>query len=279
MGMRKRCFLENEQWLNVPWALCSDPKSIKEKLRDLCCFVGGFWADLDTIEQRRKDGVCGHEEYQSELRKLRQRIVHHFQAVELLRRQWRDAFPLAYRPTTCQDHLNNFPAHIFGTPLDFLDFARAKDFTTFSQVQHELACLVSDIDQARQPSTKNKTSLPSESPLTIDLMPLTHAKRLCRCIPYLLDFPKHGSSGAVTVQWSVHRVFATFEPGSEEARWLTELNARCENEFGLREGESYGRGHLDSQEPPRRVLIGDNRPFHGVITGDVEGALEDQIQG
>lgn len=125
---RKRSFLEDEEWMSVPWALEPAMKSEQNKLADILVTVPGMLEDDVQLAQRDDPD-------------LRDRLVERIQRQLTKLYQWRWRWQALYADTVFEEEASRKLSdhgdarHLFESRLRFSSFERATEICLYNAVQ------------------------------------------------------------------------------------------------------------------------------------------------
>ncbi|KAL8998769.1 MAG: hypothetical protein Q9169_002219 [Polycauliona sp. 2 TL-2023] len=266
----KRSFLERPDWLEVPWALDPDEKSLREKLIDMSCLIPGLIEKHRDLTRRRrrmakslgnqctkKDHMEQVERYRCIASALAVRCDHLLSDVWA----WKEIWDEQSNPATLF-HLHSgsssyptYPEDLFGPPSSFHNLHEANIFSMYNQVltsllrlthecHYEVSSTVSDptyhaIDDS---SLSPKSSLDSPSTDHDHLLVERRkcAIQVCRSVPYHLSTELHGCGGAYVIMLPLLLARPIFRPQAEEAKYIDQVLTYLARTWGNQTPQWFG---------------------------------------
>ncbi|KAI4262624.1 MAG: hypothetical protein L6R42_002207 [Xanthoria sp. 1 TBL-2021] len=265
----KRSFLERPDWLQIPWALNLDQKSLREKLVDLSCVIPGM------IENRRE--LARRKQSLARLLANHPGRKHHSQQIERYRcvasalvvrcghllddvRTWKQFWDRQSNPVTLLHFPSgtpsypDYPEDLFGPPLSFYDLYEANHVAMYYQVLTSLLRLTYECHYEASPAASETTDHAIDSSLFlkpgIDL-PLTDhdellverrkcAIEVCRSVPYHLSTELHGCGGAYVIMLPLLMARPIFRPQAEEAKYIDRVLTHLAGTWGNQTPQWFG---------------------------------------
>lgn len=204
--VRKRCFLEKEEWKTIPWAKCPESKSPYQQIQDFVADVPGFFEDFvnivtatakseDTTQQRKvlkrkvMTGIRGlirwrwaYEKHQGVL-------------------AWENPVRLGKDLFTDGDEEPLFPMNLY-----YKDFEAAQTLTVYNQavlghiwqanalgIKEPMAAALTTLSACDRPTPVSPLALPSK-----DLTVARVVIEICRSIEYQL-LEEHANIGSYSL--------------------------------------------------------------------------------
>ena len=240
----KRTFLEQDDWLTIPWAHDPEQKSAINQLIDIFCIVPGLLADSKRLHTSSSfkwdftaptspsiDTSAPNQDHR--LVSLRHRTQECYTRLQRWKETWDRSYPSAVQPVKPswfpQSDLK-FPEDIFGHALHFTNFLRANEYQLYTTVVFFVSSLMLSVAPTSQSDVDS-------SPSVSDLLSHRYdaAYDICRAVPYDL-FEKHGGGGAYLLMFPLLTNLRLFGERSDEGRWIKHVLLSIANKWGL-EGE------------------------------------------
>ena len=241
----KRTFLDQEEWLTLPWAHNPGQKSPMNYLIDIFCIIPGLLEDCKTLNPDRSfkwdnspvtsPSSDSAESEDPRLANLRQRVQECYTKLENWKEKWSKAFPSAVKHTKDMSEFPRlepkFPINIFQYAIGFTDFLRANEYQLYNTVVFFLSSLMLSLPSA---PSNDYTALPSVSDLLGQRWEAAYD--ICRAVPYDLKFEEHGCGGAYLLLFPLLTNLRLFGADSEEGKWIKQVLEGIRVKWGL-EGE------------------------------------------
>ena len=240
----KRTFLEQQDWLTIPWAQDPGQKSAMNQLIDIFCITPGLLEDskrLHTSSSFKWDftaptspsiGSPGANQ-DHRLVALRHRTQECYTRLQRWKATWDRSYPSAVQPVN-PSHFPQadlkFPEDIFSYALTFPNFLRANEYQLYNTVVFFVSSLMLSVAPTSQSDIDS-------SPSVSDLLSQRYeaAYDICRAVPYDL-FEKHGGGGAYLLMFPLLTNLRLFGERSDEGKWIKHVLGSIANKWGL-EGE------------------------------------------
>lgn len=240
----KRTFLEQQDWLTIPWAQDPGQKSAMNQLIDIFCITPGLLEDskrLHTSSSFKWDftaptspsiGSSGTNQ-DHRLVSLRHRTQECYTRLQRWKATWDRSYPSAVQPVN-PSHFPQadlkFPEDIFSYALTFPNFLRANEYQLYNTVVFFVSSLMLSVAPTSQSDVDS-------SPSVSDLLSQRYeaAYNVCRAVPYDL-FEKHGGGGAYLLMFPLLTNLRLFGERSDEGKWIKHVLGSIANKWGL-EGE------------------------------------------
>lgn len=241
----KRTFLDQQEWLTLPWDQTPGQKSPMNYLIDIFCIIPGLLQDCKTLNPNRSfiwdkspatsPSMDSPEDQDPRLANLRQRVQECYTKLEQWKEGWSKAFPSAVKPTKDMSEFPRlepkFPIKIFEHAITFTDFLRANEYQLYNTVVFFLTSLMLSLPPS---SLNDYTALTSVSDLLGQRWQAAYD--ICRAVPYDLKFEEHGCGGAYLLLFPLLTNLRLFGADSEEGKWIKQVLERIRVKWGL-EGE------------------------------------------
>lgn len=239
----KRTFLDQEDWLTLPWAQDPNQKTPMNHLIDIFCIIPGLLEDSKSLHSGHSfvwdftspsspNTDPSAAEIDPRLADLRQRTQECYAKLQWWKEEWDRAYPSAVQPVNMSYFPPsdlNFPIHIFEHAITFPNFLRANEFQLYNTVVFFMTSLMLSVPSLSPDHT---------SPSVADLLGQRWdaADNICRAVPYDLMFEKHGCGGAYLLLFPLLTVLRLWGADSYEGKWIRQVLAGIRNKWGL-EGE------------------------------------------
>ena len=241
----KRTFLDQQEWLTLPWAQNPGQKSPMNYLIDIFCIIPGLLEDCKTLNPNRSfiwdnspatsPSMDSAESQDPRLANLRQRVQECYTKLEQWKEKWSKDFPSAVKSTKDMSEFPRlepkFPIKIFQHAITFTDFLRANEYQLYNTVVFFLSSLMLSLPSS---SPNDYTALPSVSDLLGQRWEAAYD--ICRAVPYDLKFEEHGCGGAYLLLFPLLTNLRLFGADSEEGKWIKQVLEGIRVKWGL-EGE------------------------------------------
>ncbi|KAI4111772.1 MAG: hypothetical protein LQ339_000229 [Xanthoria mediterranea] len=265
----KRSFLEKPDWLQIPWALIPDQKSLRDKLIDLSCVIPGIMEHRRELAHTRK-GLARLLANTPERNKHSQQIERYRWAAGALVvrcghllddvRIWKQAWDKQSNPVTLLHFpawtaaYPDYPEDLFGPPLSFYNLYEANHFSMYYQVLTSLLRLTYECHFEASLAASETTDHAIDTRLSfkpdIDLPATDHdellverrkcAIEVCRSVPYHLSTELHGCGGAYVIMLPLLMARPIFRPQSEEAKYIDRVLAHLAGTWGNQTPQWFG---------------------------------------
>lgn len=241
----KRTFLDQKDWLTLPWAQDPGQKSAMNHLIDIFCTIPGLLEDSkslhfgnsfvwDFTSQSRPHTDSPAARHDPRLIDLRQRAQECYAKLQNWKWDWDQCYPSAVQPVNMSYFPRSdlkFPIDIFEHAITFPNFLRANEFQLYNTVVFFISSLMLS---APPLSPNDRTSSPSVDDLLGQRWDA--ANNICRAVPYDLMFEKHGCGGAYLLLFPLLTNLRLFGADSPEGKWIRQVLEGIRNKWGL-EGE------------------------------------------
>ncbi|KAL9066076.1 MAG: hypothetical protein Q9161_007801 [Pseudevernia consocians] len=240
----QRTFLDQEDWLTLPWALDPDQKSSMNQLIDIFCVIPGlletsksllsntsFLWDFTPPTSPSTDSAT---EQDPELVHLRQRTQECYVKLQKWKKDWDETYPSAVQPVNMSFFPPSelkFPIEIFEYAINFPNFLRANEYQLYNTLTFFISGLMLSV-----PSVPQDDQITSPSVSDLLGQRWEAATNICRAVPYDLMFEKHGCGGAYLLLFPLLTNLRLFGADSPEGRWIRQVLEGIRNKWGL-EGE------------------------------------------
>ena len=235
MLRQRRTFLQQDNWMSVPWASSAKQKSLPQQFLDIVCFIPGLWEERNSLLSPLNRPMTTTDEKIADSRtsEISGRIYGIIDAIQEWQSEWANLYPRNHRTVSCEN-LVDYPEHLFGPPLRFANLDRCREFTKYNGALYELFKIQSLLDDsAAQSPTASSTHQTSK----------TFAAEICRCVPYMLDFHENGSGGAMLTLWWFRIISSTYTTESEELAWIVRTIDVC-RKMGMEGGDIVGEDRV-----------------------------------
>ncbi|KAF2098391.1 hypothetical protein NA57DRAFT_57545 [Rhizodiscina lignyota] len=227
---KRRCFLEDDSWINIPWALDPASKSQQNQLADILVTVPGMLEDDGRLSQQPDPGP-------------------HVALVERVKRQlkrafrWRWHWQELYSATVYEKPASPAPAdpsaksRMFESILQFTEFERATEISLYNAVQMWLIGLLWKIAPsnapaiimaaAQPPSThKDSSAYPYFSSLSLPGMSVAlrdPAIEICRVFEFQCANVQHSKDPALFYMLPIGLAYSVLEHQPRFRDWLVSM--------------------------------------------------------
>ena len=242
----KQTFLDQEDWLTLPWAQDPDQKSSMNQLIDIFCIIPGllkfskslksntsFVWDFNAPTSSSTDSATGQDQDPEHVN-FGRRTQECYVKLQTWKEDWDRTYPSAVKPVNMSFFPPSdlkFPMEIFGYAITFPTFLRANEYQLYNTLIFFLSSLMLSVPPL---SLDDPTTLPSVSDLLGQRWEA--ANNICRAVPYDLEFEKHGCGGAYLLLFPLLTNLRLFGADSPEGRWIKQVLEGIRNKWGL-EGE------------------------------------------
>lgn len=240
----KRTFLDQQDWLQIPWAQEPGLKSSMTRLIDIFCIIPGLLAESKRLHTGKSfvwnfnadnSPPSGSPAARQDPRlvALRHRIQECYTRLQKWKEDWDSTYPSAVQPVKISHFPRSelkFPEDIFSYALNFPNFLRANEFQLYNTVIFFLSSMMLSVPPSSQGDFES-------SPSVGDLLGQRYvaAYDICRAVPYDL-VENHGGSGAYLLLFPLLTNLRLFGEGSDEGKWIKQVLGSIANKWGL-EGE------------------------------------------
>ena len=240
----KRTFLEQDDWLTIPWAEDPSQKSQMNQLMDIFCIIPGLLEESkrlhtstsfvwDFAAPTRSSTGPSAATQDPRLVALRHRTQDCYDKLQRWKDTWDRSYPSAIQPVKTTFFPGSdlrFPEDIFSYALNFPTFLRACEFQLYNTLVFFLAKLMLSVP----PTSEGDFAAP---PSVADLLTqrFNAAYDICRAVPYDM-FDKHGGGGPYLLLFPLLTSLRLFGEGSDEGKWIKHVLASIAERWGL-EGE------------------------------------------
>lgn len=221
---RKRCFLEQDKWKTVPWALEPASKDTMSYLQDILCDIPGLMDDAVNLRNPGREAVQKAISYEALSRNILGRLNQLYQ----WRTRWEEEYPNACDEIPAQQHFDE-QAVFFPTMLRFSSTRRADEIVLYNTA---LILLLRLGAQAIGP-TFNASMAAFYLPRTNIQDPLWRSEAkyvqaiatdICKCVMYYLS-DYHNRAG-VSLLISLRVAYTAFLPTSIQAKLVDTMMTR-----------------------------------------------------
>ena len=240
----KRTFLDQDDWLTLPWAQDPNSKSAMNHLIDIFCTIPGLLEESKSLHSNSSfvwdftsptNPVAGSSAARQDPRRvaLRQRTQEWYIKLQRWKEVWDRSYPSAVHSVKISYFPRSdlkFPEDIFSYAITFPNFLRANEYQLYNTVVFFLSSLMLSNPPT---SAEDLEALPSVSDLLGQRWEAAY--NICRAVPYDL-FEKHGGSGAYLILFPLLTTLRLFGAGSDEGKWIKHVLVSIANKWGL-EGE------------------------------------------
>ncbi|KAL8723592.1 MAG: hypothetical protein Q9225_000134 [Loekoesia sp. 1 TL-2023] len=244
----KRTFLEQPDWLTIPWAPYSNKKPQVDQLVDIGCMLPGLIQERQklSIRKRRlaKDIANNHQqvqlkletEYHSFAATLATRCDHYLHRL----RAWKGIWDSQNNPTNLPrispipQSNSHYPHATVSPPLTFHNLRQANQYAMYNAllctllaVSYELHYEASSLSTDTHSDAINDslflkpgliTRLTDRKDMLVERCEC--AKEICRSTPYHLLVEKHGYGAVYAIMFPLMTARQVFVPGGEEAKFI-----------------------------------------------------------
>ncbi len=241
----KRTFLDQEDWLTIPWAQDPGQKSLMNQLIDIFCIIPGLLEEskrLHTSTSFVWDFTAPTSPSTASARRDPRLIElrHRTQECYTKLQQWKEAWDRTYPSAVHPVKVNYFPASdlkfpedIFTYAITFPSFSRASEYQLYNTVVFFLSSLMLSV-----PPTSQSDFISSPSVSDLLTQRWEAAYNICRAVPYDL-FEKHGGGGAYLLLFPLLTNLRLFGEGSDEGKWIKQVLGSIANKWGLEGDKKY----------------------------------------
>ncbi|KAL8892234.1 MAG: hypothetical protein Q9215_000868 [Flavoplaca cf. flavocitrina] len=265
----KRSFLERPDWLQIPWALDPDEKSLRDKLVDLSCLVPGLIEDRRDLARRKRNvavllaNQCSWDDHWKQVGRYRciaSALV--LRCDKLLKdvRAWKEIWDEQSNPITLftlpsgASSSPDYPEDLFGPPTSFHNLYEANHFSMYYQVLTSLLRLTYECHYEASPTASDMTTCTIDRSLHlkpgVELPPTDHddllverrkcAIQVCRSVPYHLSSELHGCGGVYVIMLPLLMARPIFRPQAEEAKYIDRVLAHLAGIWGNQTPQWFG---------------------------------------
>lgn len=266
----KRTFLEQSDWLVIPWELNQHPKPPLEKLFDIGCRISGLIEDRQRLSVQKQKLAQATMDNQYEPQPTLQEAYHSVASALVARcddclhqlRVWKSAWDLQSdlatfpRASFTIPAGKEYPHDVFGPPLTFGKLSQANQYTMYHcalctfltmayEVNYESLPLSTDIrSNAINKSLFLKPGLVFPSTEHDHLLTQRHnsAVEICRSAPYHYMEDGHGCGGAYVIILPLLAARQVFAPGGKESRYIESLVPCCTKTTDLKDLQGTSPG-------------------------------------
>lgn len=240
----KRTFLEQQDWLTIPWAQDPSQKSYMNQLMDIFCIIPGLLEDSKRLHTSKSfvwdfmaptssstDSSTATQD--PWLVALRHRTQDCYAKLQRWKETWDRCYPSAIHPVKPSHFPRSdlrFPEDIFSYALDFPSFQRACEYQLYNTLVFFLASLMLSV-----PPTSEGDFLSPPSVSDLLTQRYNSAYDVCRTVPYDM-FDQHGGGGPYLLLFPLLTTLRLFGEGSDEGKWIKHVLASIAERWGL-EGE------------------------------------------
>ena len=240
----KRTFLDQQEWLTIPWAQNPGQKSSMNHLIDIFCIVPGlleeskrlhtstsFVWDFTTPTSPASESPTARQDHR--LVALRHRIQQCYTKLQKWKETWDRSYPSAVLPVKVSFFPRSdlkFPEDIFSYAINFPSFRGASEFQLYNTVVFFVSSLMLSVPPTSHDDVVSSPSVPDLLSQRWDA-----AYDICRAVPYDL-FEKHGGGGAYLLLFPLLTTLRLFGERSEEGKWIKQVLGSIAKKWGL-EGE------------------------------------------
>ncbi|KAL8916429.1 MAG: hypothetical protein Q9208_008530 [Pyrenodesmia sp. 3 TL-2023] len=245
---RKRTFLEQSDWLVIPWELDQEPRPHLEKLFDIYCRLPGLLEDrlrLSVQKQKLAQAIMDNrygpqptlqEAYESVASALVSRCDDCLHQLRVWKSAWDlqndlGTFPKASYNTPAG---KGYPHEVLGPPLTFRNLSQANQYAIFNSIVIIILSIAYEVNYESLPlSTDIRTNAINESLfLKPGLVPPStqhdhlldqrreSAVEVCRSAPYHYLVEQHGYGGAYVMMFPLITALQVLEPGGQKSRYI-----------------------------------------------------------
>ena len=243
----KRTFLDQPDWLTIPWAQDPGQKSSMNLLIDIFCIIPGLLEEAKRLHTGTSfvwlyspptspSGGTSAARQDPRLVALRHRTQEAFAKLQRWKEAWDDTYPSAVHPVKVSFFPKSdlkFPESIFDYAFNFPSFLRASEYQLYNTVVFFLCGLMLSVPAASQGDFDS-------SPTVDDLLSQRWdaAYNICRAVPYDL-FEKHGGGGAYLLLFPLLTTLRLFGEGGEEGKWIKQVLESIANKWGMEGDKKY----------------------------------------
>ena len=230
MRERKRTFLEQEEWIRIPWSLHSDRTEAYNECLDIACSIPGILEDLDAITSiALQTSASSQHAVLSRIRTVREHAYQKFSALEVWREKWE--FP-DLDDNDCEEYYGvteDYPQEILGPALDFPNLTACNAYVFYLGALYNLCEALQPQFSGNLPQSWQDESFSLKRP----------ARGICRCLPYLLDLSQHASAGGVIGQHAAGDIISAFDHDSAEFKWIIRSFQIFPQKMGIEGGKPF----------------------------------------
>ena len=231
LSLRKRTFLEQEEWKTVPWADDPASKNSFDYLVDILANLPGLLEDGAAADTPKR------------FRNFRERLIGHFRDLFVWRWNWECSNPAS---TTEVPTYSNVPfsgdgnrVPLYETVISYKHFQRAREIMLYNSTlliamrlakswfAEPLPVALSAFPASERPRPSNPLILPHEKLTSADI-----AREMCRSIEYHFQEP-HAQAGPMTLVLPIRVCLPEFQEGQGEQDWLTAMLRRIADTCGF----------------------------------------------
>ncbi|KAG5986204.1 hypothetical protein E4U54_005552 [Claviceps lovelessii] len=262
--MRKRCFLEHEEWKVQPWAHRPASKLPGSMLMDTFVDIPGIVEDTDHLKEetaRMELGLTSSMEVDALRTKVQNRILAAIHSLSESRWKWEDMYPrvcwktrINLNTTLCLDE-DGRP--LFDTCLNFVGMKRTFEILMYN-ASRLLLFRLCDLVGVQEDAAANLEHVcqrhgPFLNPLLLPGMgtPESHALEICRIVDYLMN-GEQNYHGAFILLFPLRMAQVQLGSSPKMYNWIGKMLKQFAEEKGLGIGEHLEESrHAESlQKPP-----------------------------
>ncbi|KAG5980667.1 hypothetical protein E4U55_003787 [Claviceps digitariae] len=247
--MRKRCFLEFEEWKVQPWAHRPESKLPGSMLMDAFVDIPGIVEDTDKLKEeaaRLKLGLTSAMEVNSLRIKVQNKILNAIHKLSESRWKWEDMYPrvcwktrINLTTTLC---LDDDGKPLFDTCLNFVGMKRTFEILMYNATRLLLFRLC-DLTGVQEDAATNLEHVwqrhgPFLNPLLLPGLgtPEAHALEICRIVDYLMN-GEQNYHGAFILLFPLRVAQVQLVSSPKMYNWIGKMLKQFAEEKGLGIGE------------------------------------------
>ncbi|KAK2595541.1 SAS complex subunit [Conoideocrella luteorostrata] len=247
--LKKRCFLESENWKTVPWAPQPDSKLPGSLLMDVFVDIPGIIEVAHRLQgdaEKMKVGTINGAEILAARTMLQDKTLAAIHRLSEARWKWEDMYPrvcwktrINLATTLCLDEEGK---PLFDTCLNFVGMKRTFEIL-FYNVSRLLLFHLSDLAGLRDDDTANMDHAwqrhgPFLNPLLLPGLGTreSHALEICRIVDYLMN-GEQNYHGAYILLFPLRVARTKLESSPKLHNWIGRILKQFAEEKGLKIGE------------------------------------------
>ncbi|CAJ0546980.1 Ff.00g016070.m01.CDS01 [Fusarium sp. VM40] len=234
---RKRTFLEQNAWKQIPWSLEPMSKTIAESLQDILCDVPGLMEDVDVLLNLQQCGMPVHQ--------IASKLQSCFEELDVLRISWNyihadSCWEVTSISISCTEVFEDRDPH-FETMLVFSSLERAIEFVYFNTSYLLLHSMLRQLRSAKDPDALSLDLVSFPDDIGCGKYTLTfrshddrheNALAICRCVGYMIN-SNRGASGAFNLLFPLKVAYNHLAQFPNTQKWIADIMERISSTKGL----------------------------------------------
>lgn len=203
--------MEQRKWKSVSWGPKTNiNKSFRVLLEDIYCDIPGYLQATDNLSAKNSGA-----ERDTEIARLRAKIIQAFSDTESLRVQWQAKYPTACHEAPVTDGALPFTSSL-KTILRFTNPERAFEINSFNTIRLLLSSLANQLEIPEPILLATTCNRAQSGPHQVPLLspgkycPTTYALEICRTVEYMM-----------CCEWDILGAFALIVPLAIASRQLS----------------------------------------------------------